>query len=197
MTHHILRIDASARLQGSVTRDLNDRLVNKLSIADTTVTHRDLSEGLPFLDEAWVAANFTPAEARTDAQRAKLALSDTLVAELQAADTLVIGLPIYNFGMPAALKAWVDLVARAGVTFRYTESGPEGLLTGKRAIVSVASGGTEAGSDIDFASSHLRHVLGFLGITDVTLIRADRMAIDAEATLQAAHDAVEALDQAA
>ncbi len=88
---------------------------------------------------------------------------------MQAADTLVIGLPIYNFGVPAALKAWVDQVARAGVTFRYTETGPKGLLTGKRAIIAVASGGTEAGSDVDFATGYIRHVLGFIGITDVHL----------------------------
>jgi hypothetical protein len=105
------------------------------------------------------------------------------VAELKAADTLVIGLPIYNFGVPAALKAWVDQVARAGVTFKYSEYGPKGLLEGKRAIVAVASGGTEAGSDIDFATGYIRHVLGFIGITDVEFVTADRLMLDADGTM--------------
>jgi FMN-dependent NADH-azoreductase len=116
------------------------------------------------LDTDWVTANFTPPEERGEAERAALAESDALVAELKAADVLVIGVPIYNFGIPAALKAWVDLVARARVTFRYTEQGPVGLLTGKRAYLAVASGGTPVGSAIDFATGYLRHVLGFLGI---------------------------------
>ena len=100
---------------------------------------------------------------------ARLALSDQLIRELQDADTIVIGAPIYNFGAPASLKAWMDLVARPGVTFRYTPDGPEGLLTGKKAIVTVASGGVPVGSDIDFLSSHLKFFLGFIGITDVEI----------------------------
>ncbi len=119
------------------------------------------------------------------------------MAEVQAADTIVIGLPIYNFGVPAALKAWIDLIARAGVTFQYSAEGPKGLLTGKHAIVAVASGGTEIGSDIDFASGYIRHVLGFVGITDVTFIRADRTALDMDGTVRSARDAVDALPVAA
>ena len=187
MTRSILRIDASARRDGSVSRDLADRIVARFGDG-VTVTTRDLATGLPLIDEAWIGANFTPADQRTEAQRAALALSDQLVAELQAADTLVIGLPIYNFGVPAALKAWVDLVARAGVTFRYTEAGPQGLLTGKRAVLVVASGGTRVGSPIDFATPWLRHVLGFMGITDVTVIAADALMTAPEAA-QAQADA--------
>lgn len=196
MTRSILRIDASARRDGSVSRDLADRIVARFGDG-VTVTARDLATGLPLIDEAWIGANFTPADQRTEAQRAALSLSDQLVAELQSADTLVIGLPIYNFGVPAALKAWVDLVARAGVTFRYTEAGPQGLLTAKRAIVAVASGGTEAGSEIDFATGYLRHVLGFIGITDVSFVTADRLMLDPEATLASAAAQVAALDIAA
>lgn len=107
MTHAILRIDASARRTGSVSRDLADKIIARFG-DDITVTTRDLANGLPLIDEEWVGANFTPADARSDDQKAKLALSDDLVAELKAADTIVIGLPIYNFGVPAALKAWVD-----------------------------------------------------------------------------------------
>jgi len=196
MTNHILRIDASARRAGSVSRDLVDRIIDRIA-PTAIVTTRDLAHGLPLIDEAWVGANFTPAHDRTDDQRATLALSDTLIAELRAADTLVIGLPIYNFGVPATLKAWVDQVARAGVTFRYTEQGPEGLLQGKRAIVAVASGGTEAGSEIDFATGYIRHMLAFIGITEVEFVTADRLMLDAEASLASAAAQVAALDLAA
>lgn len=195
MTHSILRIDASARREGSVSRDLSTRIIARFP--DATVTTRDLATGLPLIDETWIGANFTPKDDRDDAQHAALGLSDDLIAELQAADTLVIGLPIYNFGVPAALKAWVDLVARAGVTFKYSENGPQGLLTGKRAIIAVASGGTEAGSSIDFATGYLRHVLGFIGITQVDFVTADRLGVDPEATLKSAHDQVDDLAIAA
>ncbi|WP_341863698.1 NAD(P)H-dependent oxidoreductase [Gymnodinialimonas sp. 57CJ19] len=187
---HILRIDASARREGSVSRDLTSQIIARLG---GTVTTRDLADGVPLMTEEWVGANFTPADARTAEQAEILAHSDVLVAELQAADTIVIGLPIYNFGAPAALKAWVDQVARAGLTFHYTENGPEGLLTGKRVIVAMASGGTQFGSEIDFATGYLRHVLGFIGITDVTFVTADRLALDAEKTLAKARAQVEAL----
>lgn len=184
MTHKILRIDASARRHGSVTRDLNDRIIAKYQTAGpTSVTNRDLTDALPQITEEWIEANFTAPDLRTETQQAVLAQSDELVGELKDADILLIGLPVYNFGVPAALKAWIDLVARAGETFRYSETGPVGLLEGKRAIVSVASGGTERGSEIDFATGFLAHVLGFIGITDVVFVSADRLAIDAEASM--------------
>ncbi|MEM0935867.1 MAG: NAD(P)H-dependent oxidoreductase [Pseudomonadota bacterium] len=192
MTQSVLRLDTSARHTGSVSRELVDEIIARLNPAAVTV--RDLANApVPQVDEAWIGANFTPEEDRTDAQRKTLALSDTLVSELKAADTLVIGLPIYNFGVPAALKAWIDQVARAGVTFRYTADGPVGLLEGKRAIVAVASGGTETGSDYDFASGYVRHVLGFLGITDVTFVAADRLMIDADAARATAAQQIAAL----
>lgn len=191
MSHSILRIDASARREGSVSRDLTDQVIDRFSGA--TVTTRDLAAGVPLIDEVWVGANFTPADARSDDQRQALALSDTLIAELNAADTIVIGLPVYNFGVPAALKAWVDLVARAGVTFNYTETGPKGALEGKRAILVMASGGVPAGSPVDFATTYMKHLLGFLGITDVEIVAAEALAVDAEAALKAAGDAISAL----
>ena len=98
-----------------------------------------------------------------------MALADRLIGEIAEADTLLITLPIHNFGLPTALKAWIDLIAVPRVTFRYTEGGPVGLMTGKKAIVVVASGGTKVGSPIDFATPHLRHVLKFIGITDVEI----------------------------
>jgi FMN-dependent NADH-azoreductase len=189
MTDTILRIDASARRTGSVTRDLADRVVARL--APRKVIHRDLAaEPVPQIDEGWVAASFTPAEARSADQRAALALSDSLLAEIEAADTLVIGLPIYNFGVPAALKAWVDQVARAGRSFRYTAEGPVGLLQGKRAVVVVASGGVEAGSGSDFATGYIRHVLGFIGIDAVEIVTADRIVADPDAARARADDRI-------
>ena len=192
---HILRIDASARRGGSITRDLADRIANRFEGAE--VVTRDLSNGLPLINESWVGANFTPADDRTAEQRTALSLSDELIAEIQKADVLLIGVPIYNFGIPAALKAWVDQVARAGVTFRYTDNGPVGLLEGKRAVIAVASGGTQVGSDIDFATGYLKHVLGFIGITDVQIVSADRLMMDGENSLKSAGAQIDALSVAA
>ena len=189
MPSTVLHIDSSARLTGSTTRDLTKRIVDRLN-ADT-ILRRDLTSALPQIDENWVNANFTPADQRTPEQQDRLALSDQLVQELMAADTIVIGTPVYNFSVPASLKAWVDLVARAGLTFKYTENGPQGLLEGKRAIIAVASGGTKVGSEIDFASGYLQHIMGFIGITDVEIVAADQLMIDAEGALAAAASAVD------
>lgn len=195
----LLRIDSSAVIHGSVTRELTDHIVKAL--APSHIATRDLvTTPLPQITEDWVTARSTPEADRTGAQRAELTLSDVLVSEVVQADTLVIGLPVYNFSVPAALKAWIDLIARAGVTFRYTADGPQGLLTGKRAIIAMASGGTAAGSDVDFASGYLHHVLGFVGITDVTLIAADTLAKDTDGTLARARaqiDAIASVHQAA
>ena len=192
-SHTVLRIDASARLTGSVSRDLTAAITDKF--AGSTVIIRDLArDPLPQIDEGFVTITKDAArEELSQGQRDMLALSDTLIGELKAADTIVIGLPVYNFGLPAALKAWVDLVARAGVTFTYTENGPQGLLNGKRVIIAMASGGTEANSAIDYATPYLRHVLGFMGLTDIELVHADKLAIDPEGTLKSAGEQVAAL----
>jgi len=184
----ILTINSSARGQGSVSKQLVDELVTALEDREgrAQVTHRDLSAGLPFVHEEWVAANYTPTEDRTDAQRKTLALSDSLVAEIQDAEVLVIGVPVYNFSIPATLKTWVDLVARARLTFRYTEHGPEGLVKGKKAYLAVATGGVMVDSAVDFATPYLRHVLGFIGITDVEVVAAERINNDAAAAMDAA-----------
>jgi len=191
MTHTVLNIQASARHDGSVTRQLSEKVLASIG-ADTTIT-RDLSEGLPLLNAAWIDANFTPSDDRTDAHRETLALSDGLVDEISRADTLVIGSPVYNFSVAAVLKAWIDQICRIGVTFKYTPDGPVGLLTGKRAIIVVASGGTPVGSDIDYATDFLRHIMGFIGITDVSIIAADAMGNDAEAKIAAVQDEIENL----
>lgn len=196
MTNTILHLDASPRLSDSVTRDLTSKIVSRWPKAQ--VIRRDLAKTqVPQLTDAWIAANFTPADQRSPEQAAELALSDELINEVTQADTLVIGLPVYNFAPPAALKAWIDHVARAGVTFRYTENGPEGLIHGKRVILAMASGGTGAGSEIDFASTYMRHILGFVGMTDVTLVAADQMALDAETSLAKASGQIEELTLAA
>ena len=191
MTHIVLNIQASARHDGSVTRQLSDKILTEIA-ADQTIT-RDLATGLPLLDAAWLAANFTLVDDRTDVQRETLALSDSLITEIKKADTIVIGSPVYNFSVPAVLKAWIDQIARVGVTFKYTPDGPVGLLSGKRAIIVLASGGTPVGSDIDYASGYLKHIMGFIGITDVTIIAADTLGNDADAKIAAANDGIKQL----
>lgn len=175
--NNILRLDSSARKTESVTRSLADEMIDRLAeLGPVKLQSRDLVSGLPFVDEDWAAANFTPADLRTPAQQAKLGLSDELLAELDRADTLVISSPIYNFGIPATMKTWIDMICRVGRTFRYTETGPIGLLEGKRAIILVATGGVVVGSPYDLATPHLKQVLAFIGITDVTIIAADATA---------------------
>jgi len=188
----VLRVDASARAEGSVTRLLADQLVEDLAqrVPDLSVIRRDVAHGLPFVDAAWVNANFTDPDARSDTQRQTLAGSDALVAEVMDADVIVIGTPIYNFGVPATLKAWIDQIARARLTFRYTENGPQGLLSGKRVYILTATGGTEVGSAIDFATPWLKFVLGFLGISDVEVIAADRGMLRGDAARQNAAERV-------
>ena len=185
---HILRVDASMRNEGSVSRVLADKLVARLATADSTITERDLAKGIDLINEAWIGANFTDPADRTDAQKAALAKSDALVQELREADTLVISAPVYNFHVPAALKAWIDMIARARETFRYTENGPEGLLTGKKAYIVVTSGGTVLGSEYDFISGYLRHVLGFIGITDVSFIDSSGLMLDETKAAKAEQD---------
>jgi FMN-dependent NADH-azoreductase len=182
----VLRVDASARVEGSVTRQLADQLIEGLAarVDDLAVTRRDVAQGLPFVDADWVAANFTDPDARSAVQREKLAGSDTLVAEMKNTDVWVIATPIYNFGVPASLKAWVDQIARARLTFRYTEQGPQGLLEGKKVYILTATGGTEVDSAIDFATPWLKFVLGFLGVTDVEVIAADRGMLRGDAARQ-------------
>lgn len=174
---NILRVDSSALSVASRSRALTDRVVASLTglatgSAPARIVTRDLSTSLPHVDEAWVVANYTPEEMRTPAQRDVLALSDALIDEVLAADILVIGLPVYNFGLPASLKAWVDLVCRARKTFQFTESGPVGLIRGKTAVVVYVSSGTPMGSPIDHASGHLRLLLNFIGLTDVRFVAA-------------------------
>lgn len=175
MKNTILHINSSGRLSGSVTRDISTQLVTHLQQQGSPLVQRDLAEGIPFVDENWITANFTDPEQRSETQQNALRFSDELIAELQQASHLVIAAPIYNFSVPAVLKAWIDQIARAKVTFRYTENGPEGLLTGKKAYLVIASGGVPLGSEVDFVSPYLKQVMGFLGIDDVTIINANEL----------------------
>lgn len=192
MANTILHIDGSMRQAGSQSRKYAQQLIDGLTRDDPSrdVVYRDLAEGVRFIHDQWITANFTDPAQRTPEQRAVLSYSDALVRELQQAEILVLATPIYNFGVPAAVKAWIDMIARAKETFRYSESGPEGLLTGKKVFLVVTSGGTKADSEIDFATPYLRHVLGFLGMKDVSLI-ASHGGLDPsdqiEAVLQDAH----------
>lgn len=190
---NILHITASIRGDESISNALGNRLVEGLAAkTGASVTRRDLSANdLPYVSAERFAANLAPAADRTPEQAELAAIADTLIAELQAADTIVIASPIYNFGVPATVKAWADLVARAGTTFKYTETGPVGLLEGKKAYLAIASGGTPVGSDIDFMSRWLIFFLGFLGISDVEVVAADGiMGADGRDKIDRAHEKV-------
>ena len=170
----ILHITASIRGEESVSRSLGNTLVEGLKAKGAEVVTRDLAQNdLPFIDAERFAANLAPYAERTEEQHALAKIADELIEEVKAADTLVFSVPIYNFSVPATVKAWADLVARAGTTFQYTANGPEGLLTGKKAYITAASGGTPVGSDMDFMTPWLTFFLGFLGIKDVEVVAAD------------------------
>ncbi len=191
---NILRIDGSMRRTGSISRQLTDEVIDHLLSEEPSadIRVRDLANPLPHVTEDWINANFTDPDERTEDQKQTLTQSDELVEELEAADTIVIGLPIYNFGVPAAVKAWIDLIARVKRTFRYTETGPEGLLTGKMAYIVVASGGTSLGAEIDFATDYLKFALGFVGIKDVKLIDASAHMSGLDQALARARSAIAA-----
>jgi len=191
---HLLVINSSAAGAASVSKQLIDETVARLRAADPAlvVVERDLGANpVPHLTPDSTAA-IRGAEPANDAQRAAKALSDSLVAELKAADTLIIGAPMYNFGIPSTLKAWFDHVLRAGVTFRYGENGPVGLLEGKRAIVVESRGGLYSSGPMqpmDSQEPHLRTMLGFIGIKEVTFVRAEKLGYGPEAREQAINDA--------
>jgi FMN-dependent NADH-azoreductase len=181
---NILQINASARREGANSTKVANSVVERLKASNpaATFTLRDLAvTPHPVLDEAALGALFTPAEQRSPEQAARVALDDALIAEIQAHDTIVLGVPMYNFGVPVQLKAWIDAIARAGTTFRYTATGPEGLLTGKTVYVALARGGLYRDTPNDSQVPYLKAVLGFLGLTDVRFIYAEGLAMGPEA----------------
>jgi FMN-dependent NADH-azoreductase len=154
-------------------------LAARHSNAKTTV--RDFArQPHPALDEPALGALFTPPESRTPEQAARVALDDALIAQVQAADVIVIGAPMYNFGVTSLLKNWIDAISRARVTFRYTENGPEGLLTGKKVYVVLTRGGSHRGTPRDSQVPYLSTVLAFLGMADVEFIYAEGLAMGPE-----------------
>jgi FMN-dependent NADH-azoreductase len=195
----ILKLDSSLYSQGGQSAQLAQQFIDALRDREpgAHVIERDLGrEPVPHLDAARFQAFLTPPEQRTSAQRAVADFSDALIAELRAADVLVLGVPMYNFGVSSQLKAYFDHIARAGVTFRYTDKGPVGLLTGKRAYVFATRGGLYAGTPSDTQTAYVRQFLGFLGITAVEFIYAEGLALgpDArEASLAQARVAVQNL----
>jgi len=195
---NILQINSSARPFANGKGSYSTRIANELvqglvaSNPGSTVTVRDL--GLaphPVLDGAALQALHTPAEHRTPEQSARVALDDQLISELMAADAVVLGVPMYNFGIPSQLKNWIDAIARAGATFRYTEKGPQGLVTGKTVYVVLASGGKHRGQPTDNVAPYLQVTLGFLGMTDIRFVYVEGVAMgpDAEASAIAAAQA--------
>ena len=177
-----LHINSSVRNSGSISRKVTEEFLSKWKAKDpyVVVTERDLAiNPLPHLTEQTLGAFFTPAENRTPEQNQIAALSESLVQELFDTDVIVIGAPMYNFSITSGLKAWVDHVARAGVTFKYGESGPVGLLTGKKVFIFTTSGGVYSQGPyaaMDFAGTYLRAVLGFIGLTDVQVIYSEGLA---------------------
>ena len=183
---NILQINASARREaaGAVSTRLANEFVAGLRAANpaAALTVRDLAATPhPLLDEAALGALFTPAEQRTPEQAARVALDDALIAEIQAADVVVLGVPTYNFGVSAQLKNWIDAISRARVTFQYTANGPEGLLKGKRVFAVLTRGGIYKDTPADTVAPYLKNVFGFLGMTDVQFIYAEGLAMGPDA----------------
>ncbi len=173
-TNGILQVTSSGRYEESITRQVSDLVVSHLKRESSMESvKRDVASGLPFVDEAWINSNFTAPNERTESQEEALSLSNELVVEVQNAEHSVIAAPLYNFSIPASLKAWIDLIARVQLTFHFNDNGqPEGLLKNKKAYVVMASGGTPLGSDWDTATPYIKQILAFIGITAVTMIDA-------------------------
>jgi FMN-dependent NADH-azoreductase len=193
----VLIIDSAATGDASVSRKLTREIAERLSDRDPAaqIVRRDIGGSpIPHLTAETVGA--IRGVATTEAERDALALSDALVSEVNEADLIVIGAPMYNFGMASTLKSWFDHVLRAGVTFRYTEAGPEGLVKGKRAVVIETRAGLYSegpAAAMDSQEPHIRTLLGFMGITDVTFVRAEKLAFGPEAAAAAIADAAQQL----
>lgn len=200
----LLIVNSSPR-SNSVSRRLTQHVAEtwKARNPEGRVVERDLAaQPLPFVTELWIQASYTPAVQRTAEQQQALKLSDTLIQELMEADVIVLGVPMHNFSIPASLKAWIDLIVRAGRTFAYGDTGPRGLVPeGKQVLVIVSRGGSyaegTAGMAADFQVPYLRHMLGFVGLKDVVVIDADKQAFGAEAAQESVDMAVKRLTDVA
>jgi FMN-dependent NADH-azoreductase len=180
----LLHIDSSPLYGRSVSRELTAAFVTewKASHPDGRVLYRDLNAtAIPPVNAEWIGAAYTPEPARTQQQKDVLSLSDSLLAELEQADEYVIGVPMHNFGVPSALKLWIDQIARVGKSFAYSDRGPKGLITGKKATFIIATGGTydpqTRMASFNFVEPYLRSVFGFLGVTDASFLTAGGTAV--------------------
>ena len=194
----VLQISSSITGENSVTRLLMGELIAGLGESEAiALNHRDFAaEPIPHLDGAWLAALSTPESDRTAEAQQKVDFSDALIREVEQAEVVVMGLPMYNFSVPSMLKAWIDHITRAGVTFRYTQDGPMGLLTGKKVYLVTAMGGIHEQGISDFLRPYVQLILSFVGLDDVEFITADGLAISPERReqgLAAARAEIEAL----
>ena len=174
---NLLRIDASASGDKSVTRQLTEKIqkVQEDRHGDLNVTQIDLNEmELPFLSPDMIASYFTPEEKRSDDQKGIIKISDEIVSEWKKADIIILGVPMYNFGLPGKLKTYFDQLARVGETFHYGESGPVGHLKGKKVYIGVATGGTPIGSPYDHVTPYLKTFLAFLGMEELSIVSIDK-----------------------
>jgi FMN-dependent NADH-azoreductase len=175
----ILHLDSSARKNESISRKLAKDLVNKIKKNDDEVIYRDISENIPFVSGIKGAGFVIPEEERTEKDKELFKFSDQLVDEFLESNIVVISTPIYNFGPPAAAKAWFDMIARAGRTFKYEATGPVGLVDGnKKVYLVVTSGGVPVGSPVDFCTTWFKQALNFLGISDIEIIDASQLNIN-------------------
>lgn len=180
---HILHIISSPRKGASASIKLGNGIVEKLQAANpgsTVLVHDLATHPFPHLEEAHLQSFFTPAESRSPEQQEAIKHSDNAIQEIKDADVIVIGAPLYNFSIPSTLKAWIDHIARAGVTFKYVDGAPQGLITGKKVYVAMSSGGIYSegpSAGYDFVAPYLKAFLGFVGMTDVTVVRAEGLSI--------------------
>lgn len=197
----LLVVNSSPKIKSSLTRKLTSQFTSEWKTRDkgNLVIERNLADGsISFLSEAWIEAAFTPQPNRTADQAKLLELSDTLIDELLSADVILLGIPMHNFSVPAAFKAWIDQIARAGKTFSYSDKGPIGLVpAGKKVIVVLSRGGAYAPettpSGVDLLEAYLRQVLGLIGLIDVDFVHADRQSMGGDAAAVSAEKAIRQL----
>ncbi len=187
----IYQIDSSARKEGSTSRALAKKLLNKIKKKDDEIIYRDLDDEMLFVSGLTESGMKIPEDEQTDQHKKMFELSDKLVSELKDSDIIIISVPIYNFGPPATLKAWSDLAARVKSTFKYSTDGQQiGLLENKKVYLVITSGGTKVGSPEDFLTPWLKHVLNFFGITNIQIIAADQISIDYEGSVKKAEEEI-------
>ena len=193
---NIYQIDSSARKEGSTSRALAKRLLDKIKKPNDEVIYRDLNDEMVFVTGLTESGMNIDEQDQNENHKKMFELSDKLVKELKESDVIIISAPIYNYGPPATLKAWSDLAARVGETFKFKPSGRrEGLLKNKRAYLVITSGGTKLNSKEDFLTPWLKFILNFFGIDKVETINADQMALDYEKSIKDAEEQIEKISK--